>query len=151
MRNNEDYVIRNHNLINVIITNDNDTTPSESLAHDILSFSYQTRVPIKIPHFGQWVTSGTKEQHREHRFHMPTGSSQTYLRNNMEQEIQTFYDNFLLGLCIYYTNCTLKRWYPVLSQSKITLNMLCLSCPHQQLFDQLHTAQYFDCKTNPIG
>ena len=27
----EDYVICNHNLINVLITNDNDTTPSASL------------------------------------------------------------------------------------------------------------------------
>ena len=30
---NEDYVIRNYNMINVLITNDNDTTPSESLAY----------------------------------------------------------------------------------------------------------------------
>ena len=30
---NEDYVICNHNLINVLITNDKDTTPLASLSH----------------------------------------------------------------------------------------------------------------------
>ena len=32
MSDNEDYVICNHNIINELITNDNDTTPSAPLA-----------------------------------------------------------------------------------------------------------------------
>ena len=40
--------------------------------HDIHSFSYQTRVPIKISHFGQWGMIGTKDQNIRHGFHIPT-------------------------------------------------------------------------------
>ena len=81
---------------------------------------------------------------------MPTGSSQTFLENNIEKEIQTLYDHFLLGLCIYDTNYTLKLWYPVLPQAKPTLNMLFLLCLHQQLFEQFHIARRFGCENNPI-
>ena len=48
--------------------------------HDISSFSYHTRVPNKIPYVGQLLASVTKEQKHRHKFHMPTGSSQTYFR-----------------------------------------------------------------------
>ena len=63
------------------------------------------------------------------------------LEDNIEQEMQTFYDHFLLGICISDTKCTLKLWYHVIPQEKITLNMLFLACPHQQLFDQFHIAR----------
>ena len=49
------------------------------------------------------------------------------------------------------TNCTLKRWYHVLPQAKITLNMVCPSRLNHQLFYQLHIASYFDYTTNAIG
>ena len=53
---------------------------NDYIIHGVSSFSYQTRVPIKIPHIGKSVTSITKEQNHRHRFHIPTGSSHTYLR-----------------------------------------------------------------------
>ena len=36
-------------------------------------------------------------------------------------------------------------------QKVITLNIICLSHLHQQLFNQFHIAQYFKYDTNPIG
>ena len=47
--------------------------------HDIISCSYQKRVPIKIPHVGQRVMGGTKKKNHRHRFHIRTGYPQTYL------------------------------------------------------------------------
>ena len=40
---------------------------------------------------------------------------------------------------------------PCSTTRNITLNMLCPSCPHQQLFDQFYISMQFDCETNPIG
>ena len=57
----------------------------------------------------------------------------------------------MLVLCRSDTYYTLKLWRHVIPQAKITLNMLCPSRLQHQLFDQLHTAQYFECETNPIG
>ena len=39
------------------------------------------------------------------------------LENNIEQEIYTFNDYFVLVMCIYDTNCNLKLWCHVLPQA----------------------------------
>ena len=63
------------------------------------------------------------------------------LEDKIEHEIQKFNDDFMLGLNISVTNCILKLWYHVLLQAKITLNILCPSRPHYQVFYQFHIAQ----------
>ena len=53
-------------------------------------------------------------------------------------------------MCISDTKYTLKLWYHVLTQAKITLNIICPSRLQHQLFDQFHIAQQFDCKNHLI-
>ena len=43
-----------------------------------------------------------------------------------------------------------KTVVPCYTTRKITLNILCPSHPHQQLFDKIHIARLFDCETNTI-
>ena len=58
---------------------------------------------------------------------------------------------FLLGLSKLDAKCTLKLWYHIIPQAKISLNILCLPRLHHQLFDQFHISRSFGCETNPIG
>ena len=97
------------------------------------------------------VTSGTTEQNHRYSCHIPTGSFQLYIINNIEQRKNKLNDHFVLGLCINDAKYTLKLRYHILPKSKITLKMLHQSRLHHQLFDQFHISRCFECETNKIG
>ena len=56
------------------------------ILHNTSSFPYQTMLQIKTSRVGQLVRNGTKEANHRHRFHIPTSSSQTYLKKNYRTE-----------------------------------------------------------------
>ena len=101
--------------------------------HAISSFYFQKRVPIKIPHFGQWGTIRTKEQITGIGF------------------ILQLLPTCLLGMCRSDTNCNLKLWYHIPTQAPITLYMLYPSRLPHQLFYQYRKARQFDYNNNSIG
>ena len=70
--------------------------------HNIRSFSYLPRVPIKIPRFLQWVTRGTKEQNHSIGFICQLILNRLIWINNTEQEIYTLYDNFFGSVNIWH-------------------------------------------------
>ena len=111
------------------------------ILHIIISFYYQKMVPINIPRIGKLVTRGTKEKNHRHRFHMLTDSSQIYLRKQHKNRKYRNYIIFFVGFLISDTKYTLIMWCPVITQEKTTPIMLCPSCSHKQLFDQLHIAR----------
>ena len=108
------------------------------------------KVTIKITHVGKWFTSSTEDQNHRHRFNMTIDFSHIYLIKSHRKRTTYIKSSFWVSYVQIWHQLYTELWYRILTQVNITLNMLCPSRLHHQLFDQFHIAQYFGCETNTI-
>ena len=69
-----------------------------------------------------------------------------HIRNAAERAIRTFKDNLITGLCSTDPDLPMKKWYHLLDQAEITINLLRSSRlnPSLSAYAQLKTEFYFN-------